>query len=94
MGRPCGRCSRDLRQEAVEVLRAAILSGELAPGSIHSAVSLAELMGVSPTRTTRAGHGPPTPNRSSASSSGTPTLDPNQRPRKPAGHVPVAVTGL
>jgi DNA-binding GntR family transcriptional regulator len=40
---------RNLRQEAVEVLRAAILGGELAPGSIHSAVSLAELMGVSPT---------------------------------------------
>jgi DNA-binding GntR family transcriptional regulator len=39
----------NLRQEAVEVLRAAILGGELAPGSIHSAVSLAELMGVSPT---------------------------------------------
>jgi len=40
---------RNLREEAVEVLRAAILGGELAPGSIHSAVSLAEQMGVSPT---------------------------------------------
>lgn len=39
----------NLREEAVEVLRAAILGGELAPGSIHSAVSLAELLGVSPT---------------------------------------------
>jgi DNA-binding GntR family transcriptional regulator len=33
----------------VEVLRAAILGGDLAPGSIHSAVSLAERLGVSPT---------------------------------------------
>src|SRR5579862_6729020 len=40
---------RNLREEAVEVLRAAILGGELEPGSIHSAVGLAELMGVSPT---------------------------------------------
>jgi DNA-binding GntR family transcriptional regulator len=40
---------RNLRQEAVEVLRAAILGGELEPGSIHSAVSLAENLGVSPT---------------------------------------------
>jgi DNA-binding GntR family transcriptional regulator len=40
---------RNLREEAVEVLRAAILGGDLAPGSIHSAVSLAERLGVSPT---------------------------------------------
>src|SRR5579875_2115176 len=40
---------RNLREEAVEVLRAAILGGELEPGSIHSAVSLAEQLGVSPT---------------------------------------------
>jgi len=40
---------RNLREEAVEVLRAAILGGELEPGSIHSAVSLAEHLGVSPT---------------------------------------------
>jgi len=40
---------RSLREEAVEVLRAAILGGELAPGSIHSAVSLAERMNVSAT---------------------------------------------
>ena len=40
---------RNLREEAVEVLRAAILGGELEPGSIHSAVSLAERLGVSPT---------------------------------------------
>lgn len=39
----------NLREEAVEVLRAAILGGELAPGSIHSAVGLAERLGVSPT---------------------------------------------
>lgn len=40
---------RNLREEAVEVLRAAILGGELSPGSIHSAASLAEQLGVSPT---------------------------------------------
>jgi DNA-binding GntR family transcriptional regulator len=40
---------KNLREEAIEVLRAAILGGELAPGSIHSAVSLAEQLGVSPT---------------------------------------------
>lgn len=40
---------RNLREEAVEMMRAAILGGELEPGSIHSAVSLADLMGVSPT---------------------------------------------
>jgi len=39
----------NLREEAVEVLRAAILGGELEPGSIHSAVGLAERLGVSPT---------------------------------------------
>jgi DNA-binding GntR family transcriptional regulator len=39
----------NLREEAVAVLRAAILGGELAPGSIHSAVTLAERLGVSPT---------------------------------------------
>ena len=39
----------NLREEAVEVLRAGILGGELAPGSIHSAVSLAGQLGVSPT---------------------------------------------
>jgi DNA-binding GntR family transcriptional regulator len=40
---------RNLREEATEVLRAAILGGDLEPGSIHSAVGLAEIMGVSPT---------------------------------------------
>lgn len=40
---------RNLREEAVEVLRAAILGGELEPGSIHSSVSLAERLGVSQT---------------------------------------------
>jgi DNA-binding GntR family transcriptional regulator len=39
----------NLREEAVAVLRAAILGGDLAPGSIHSAVSLADRLGVSPT---------------------------------------------
>jgi DNA-binding GntR family transcriptional regulator len=39
----------NLREEAIAVLRAAILGGELAPGSIHSAVSLADRLGVSPT---------------------------------------------
>jgi DNA-binding GntR family transcriptional regulator len=39
----------NLREEAVQVLRAGILGGELAPGSIHSAVGLAEQLGVSPT---------------------------------------------
>ena len=39
----------NLREEAVAALRAAILGGELAPGSIHSAVSLADRLGVSPT---------------------------------------------
>ncbi len=40
---------RNLREDAVEVLRAAILGGDLSPGSIHSAASLAERLGVSPT---------------------------------------------
>jgi len=40
---------RNLREEAVDVLRSAILGGELEPGSIHSAVTLAERLGVSPT---------------------------------------------
>lgn len=40
---------RNLRDAAVEVLRAAILDGDLAPGSIHSSVSLAERLDVSPT---------------------------------------------
>jgi DNA-binding GntR family transcriptional regulator len=39
----------NLREEALAVLRAAILGGELAPGSIHSAVSIADRLGVSPT---------------------------------------------
>ena len=39
----------NLRDEAITVLRAAILGGELAPGSIHSAGALAERLGVSPT---------------------------------------------
>jgi DNA-binding GntR family transcriptional regulator len=39
----------NLREEAIAVLRAAILGGELAPGSIHSAVSLADRLGVSAT---------------------------------------------
>ena len=39
----------NLREESVAALRAAILGGELAPGSIHSAVSLADRLGVSPT---------------------------------------------
>jgi DNA-binding GntR family transcriptional regulator len=40
---------KNLREEATEVLRAAILAGDLEPGSIHSAVGLSEVMGVSPT---------------------------------------------
>jgi DNA-binding GntR family transcriptional regulator len=40
---------KNLREEATEVLRAAILGGDLEPGSIHSAVGLSEVMGVSPT---------------------------------------------
>lgn len=39
----------NLREEAGSVLRGAILGGELEPGSIHSAVGLAERLGVSPT---------------------------------------------
>ncbi|WP_196807335.1 GntR family transcriptional regulator [Candidatus Solirubrobacter pratensis] len=39
----------NLREEAVSMLRAAILGGELEPGSIHSAASLADRLGVSPT---------------------------------------------
>jgi DNA-binding GntR family transcriptional regulator len=39
----------NLREEAVAVLRAAILGGDLSPGSIHSAASLAERLGVSST---------------------------------------------
>jgi DNA-binding GntR family transcriptional regulator len=40
---------RNLREEATEVLRAAILGGDLEPGSIQSVVGLAEIMNVSPT---------------------------------------------
>ena len=39
----------NLREEAIAVLRAAILGGELPPGSIHSVAALAERLGVSPT---------------------------------------------
>lgn len=39
----------NLREEALGVLRGAILGGDLLPGSIHSAVSVAERLGVSPT---------------------------------------------
>jgi DNA-binding GntR family transcriptional regulator len=39
----------NLREEALAVLRAAILGGQLAPGSIHSAVSIAGPLGVSAT---------------------------------------------
>jgi len=39
----------NLRDEVIAVLRAAILGGELAPGSIHSAVNLADRLGVSAT---------------------------------------------
>jgi DNA-binding GntR family transcriptional regulator len=39
----------NLREEAIAVLREAILRGDLAPGSIHSAVSLADRLGVSAT---------------------------------------------
>jgi DNA-binding GntR family transcriptional regulator len=38
-----------LRDEAAAALRAAILGGELTPGSIHSAAGLANRLGVSPT---------------------------------------------
>ena len=39
----------NLREEVITVLRAAIVGGELAPGSIHSATSLADRLGVSAT---------------------------------------------
>lgn len=39
----------NLRQQAVEVLRASILGGELEPGALYSAPVLAERLGVSPT---------------------------------------------
>jgi DNA-binding GntR family transcriptional regulator len=39
----------NLREAAVATLRAAILGGDLPPGSIHSAVAVAERLGVSPT---------------------------------------------
>jgi DNA-binding GntR family transcriptional regulator len=40
---------KNLREESVEILRAGILGGDLEPGSVHSAVSLGEQLGVSAT---------------------------------------------
>jgi DNA-binding GntR family transcriptional regulator len=40
---------QNLREDALATLRAAILAGELEPGSIHSSNSLADGLGVSPT---------------------------------------------
>jgi DNA-binding GntR family transcriptional regulator len=40
---------QNLREDSLRELRGAILTGELEPGSIHSATSLAESLGVSPT---------------------------------------------
>jgi DNA-binding GntR family transcriptional regulator len=41
--------STSLRQQAADVIRASILAGELGPGEIHSATTLAQRLGVSPT---------------------------------------------
>jgi DNA-binding GntR family transcriptional regulator len=40
---------QNLREEALAALRAAVLTGELEPDSIHSTTALAERLGVSPT---------------------------------------------
>jgi DNA-binding GntR family transcriptional regulator len=41
--------SSSLREQAVEVIRASIIGGELEPGEIYSATVLADRLGVSPT---------------------------------------------
>ncbi|MFE7416189.1 GntR family transcriptional regulator [Rhodococcus sp. NPDC057529] len=40
---------RNMREEIIETLRGAVISGELRPGQVHSAPVLAEQFGVSPT---------------------------------------------
>jgi DNA-binding GntR family transcriptional regulator len=46
---PSLRGRRNLREEITETLRGAVISGELKPGTVYSAPSLAEQFGVSPT---------------------------------------------
>ncbi|MCG7207448.1 GntR family transcriptional regulator [Streptomyces arenae] len=46
---PSFRGRRNLRQEITETLRGAVISGEMTPGVVYSAPSLAEQFGVSPT---------------------------------------------
>jgi DNA-binding GntR family transcriptional regulator len=46
---PSLRGRRNLREEITETLRGAVISGELKPGVVYSAPSLAEQFGVSPT---------------------------------------------
>lgn len=46
---PSYRGRRSLRQEISETLRGAVISGEMTPGVVYSAPSLAEQFGVSPT---------------------------------------------
>ncbi|MBW8090429.1 GntR family transcriptional regulator [Streptomyces hygroscopicus subsp. hygroscopicus] len=46
---PSFRGRRNLREEITETLRGAVISGEMKPGAVYSAPSLAEQFGVSPT---------------------------------------------
>ncbi|MCG7207456.1 GntR family transcriptional regulator [Streptomyces arenae] len=46
---PSFRGRRNLREEITETLRGAVISGEMKPGVVYSAPSLAEQFGVSPT---------------------------------------------
>ncbi|KUO05174.1 GntR family transcriptional regulator [Streptomyces caeruleatus] len=46
---PSFRGRRNLRQEITETLRGAVIAGEMTPGAVYSAPSLAEQFGVSPT---------------------------------------------
>lgn len=46
---PSFRGRRNLRQEITETLRGAVIAGEMTPGVVYSAPSLAEQFGVSPT---------------------------------------------
>jgi DNA-binding GntR family transcriptional regulator len=49
MGRLKALTSSSLREQAVQVIRASIIAGELEPGEIYSATVLADRLGVSPT---------------------------------------------
>ncbi len=48
-GLPSVGARRNIRDEIIETLRGAVISGELRPGAVYSAPTLAEQFGVSPT---------------------------------------------